>query len=183
MTEPKSEQAVDPADAGEPNELEQLRVRLAAAEQKAADAWDRHLRSAADLENVRRRTERDAAMGQKYALERILGELLQVNDSLEQGLRAAAAGKPDAKALGEGMQLTQRQLWATLERFGVSVIDPAGKPFDPAVHEAVSMVESADVPANQVISVMQKGYKLHDRLLRPAMVVVAKAATTTEAKG
>ena len=182
MTEPKSEQAVDPADAGAPDELEQLRARLAAAEQKAAEAWDRHLRSAADLENVRRRTERDAAMGQKYALERILGEIIQVNDSLEQGLRAAAGGKPDAKGLAEGLQLTQRQLWAVMERNGVSVIDPVGKPFDPALHEAVSTIEAADVPPNQVIAVMQKGYKLHDRLLRPAMVVVAKA-TTTEARG
>jgi molecular chaperone GrpE len=180
MTEPKSETPVDPAsppDAGAPSEIEQLQARLAAAEQKAQEAWDRHLRSAAELENVRRRTERDAAVGQKYALERVMAELILVNDSLEQGLRAAD-GKPDAKALLEGVLLTQRQLWATLERHGVSVIDPAGQPFDPSLHEAVSTVESADVPPNRVIRVMQKGYKLHDRLLRPAMVVVARAPTT-----
>ena len=96
-------------------------------------------------------------------------------------MRAAAGSKPDPKALVEGLQLTQRQLWATLERHGVGIIDPVGQPFDPALHEAVSMTESAEVPPNQVIAVMQKGYKLHDRLLRPAMVVVARAASAEKA--
>jgi len=170
MSEPSAPEA--PA-ADSASEVEDLKARLAAAEQKAAENWDRALRAAADLENLRRRAERDIAQSHKYALERILGELIAVNDSLELGLRAAGAA-PDQRPLVEGLQLTHRQLWATLERHGVSLVDPAGQPFDPDLHEAVSMADSAEVPANHVLSVMQKGYRLHDRLLRPAMVVVAK---------
>jgi molecular chaperone GrpE len=154
---------------------EDLQARLAAAEQKAAENWDKYVRATAELENVRRRVERDAANLQKYALERILGELIAVNDSFELGLKAVAAENDETRRHLEGLQLTHRQFWTALERHGVSSVDPQGQPFNPELHEAVSMVESADVPANHVVTVMQKGYKLHDRLLRPAMVVVARA--------
>jgi molecular chaperone GrpE len=156
------------------SETEALRARLQEAEQQAAENWDRFLRASAELENVRRRVEREAAGLQKYALERVLGELITVNESFELGLKAAREN-PDSAAVIEGMELIHRQFWAALERQGVSLVDPAGEPFNPELHEAVSMVESAEVSPNHVVSVMQKGYRLHDRLLRPAMVVVAKA--------
>lgn len=169
MTDPHPESQADPA-----LDVEALKAQLAAAEQKAAENWDRALRTAAELDNLRRRSEREAQSSRKYALEQILGELITVNDSLELGLKAGA-GNTDAKGVFEGLQLTHRQLWATLERHGVSVIDPLGQPFDPDFHEAVSALESPDAKPNHVLDVMQKGYKLHDRLLRPARVVVAKA--------
>lgn len=155
-----------------------LREQLAAAEQKAAENWDKYLRAQAELENVRRRVEREAATLQKYALERILGDLITVNDSLELGLKAVAGESEETRKHLEGLQLTQRQFWATLERHGVGVIDPQGQPFNPEFHEAVSTLESAEMAPNHVLAVMQKGYKLHDRLLRPAMVVVSKAVPT-----
>jgi molecular chaperone GrpE len=169
MTDPTPEHAgngaSDPAQA-----------RIAELEAKVAENWDRALRATAELENVRRRVEREAAMGQKYALERILGDLIQVNDSLELGLKAVAGESEETRKHLEGLQLTHKQFWATLERHGVSLVDPQGQAFNPELHEAVSMMASADVPPNHVMAVMQKGYRLHDRLLRPAMVVVSKGS-------
>lgn len=167
-----------PAQGGPADELEALKTQLAAAEARAAENWDKALRATAELENVRRRVERESSVAQKYALERVLGELVAVLDSLELGLRAVAAEDDETRRHLEGLQLTYKQFWATLERHGVSAIDPQGEPFNPELHEAVSMLESAEMAPNHVLSVMQKGYKLHDRLLRPAMVVVAKAVPT-----
>lgn len=155
-----------------------LREQLAAAEQKAAENWDKYVRAQAELENVRRRVEREAAMLQKYALERILADLIGVNDSFELGLKAISAENDETRKHLEGLQLTHRQFWTALERHGVSVIDPQGQPFNPDLHEAVSTLESAEMGPNHVLSVMQKGYRLHERLLRPAMVVVSKAVPT-----
>lgn len=155
-----------------------LREQLAAAEQKAAENWDKYVRAQAELENVRRRVEREAAMLQKYALERILADLIAVNDSFELGLKAISAENDETRKHLEGLQLTHRQFWAALERHGVSAIDPQGQPFNPDLHEAVSALESAEMGPNHVLSVMQKGYRLHERLLRPAMVVVSKAVPT-----
>src|SRR5690349_21788614 len=167
------------ATSGDPqapaDEAEALKAQLAEAEAKAAENWDKALRAPAELENVRRRVERESAQVQKYSLERILGELIQVADSVDLALRAVPAESAEPRAHLEGLALTHKQLWATLERYGVSLVDPAGQPFSPDLHEAVSMVESAEVPPNHVVTVMQKGYRLHDRLLRPAMVVVARA--------
>lgn len=160
------------------DEIEALKMQLAAAEQKAAENWDKALRATAELDNVRRRVERESATLQKYALERILGELIAVNDSLELGLKAVAGENEETRRHLEGLALTHKQFWATLERHGVSQIDPQGQPFNPDFHEAVSTQESAEMGPNHVLAVMQKGYKLHDRLLRPAMVVVSKAIPT-----
>ena len=179
MTKSKSDETAPEAGTHEPaSELETLRSQLAEAENRAAESWDKALRATAELENVRRRVERDAVNLRKYALENILGELLAVGDSLEMGLKAVASESAETRAHLEGLQLTHKQFWAVLERNGVTAIDPIGQPFNPDLHQAVSMQESTDTPANQVISVMQKGYRLHDRLLRPAMVVVAKAPIT-----
>ena len=164
--------------AAAPDELDSLRQQLAAAEAKAAENWDKALRAVAELENVRRRVERDSAQAQKYALERILGDLIGVNDSLELALKAVANEDEETRKHLAGVELTQKQLWQALERHGVTQLDPQGQPFNPELHEAVSMLESAELAPNHVLSVMQKGYKLHDRLLRPAMVVVSKAVPT-----
>ena len=156
-------------------QLVALEAALAEAEQAAAQAKDAQLRAAADFENTRRRLERDAQRTAQYATENLLKELLAVADSVELGLKAAR--KPDAEvaALTEGMEITQRQVNSFLEKQGVTALDPAGQPFNPDEQQAMSMIESADVPPNHVLAVMQQGYRLHDRLLRPAMVIVAKA--------
>jgi molecular chaperone GrpE len=176
MSEPKSEAPAPEASAT--GEVEALTTALAAAEAKAAENWDKALRATAELENVRRRVERESAQAQKYALERVLGELVAVNDSLELALKAVAGETEETRKHLQGIELTHKQLWQTLERYGVSQVDPQGQPFNPDLHEAVSMVESAEIGPGHVVSVMQKGYRLHDRLLRPAMVVVSKAVPT-----
>jgi molecular chaperone GrpE len=156
-------------------QIEALKSQLAEAEAKVAASRDAHVRALAELDNVRKRAEREIGSAAKYGTEKLLGELLGVADSLELGLKAAAAPDAQLTALTEGMQLTQKQLIALLEKHGVAVVDPQGAPFNPELHEAVTMIASADVPPNHVLNVMQKGYRLHERLLRPAMVVVAKA--------
>ncbi|QHS09427.1 nucleotide exchange factor GrpE [Sinimarinibacterium sp. NLF-5-8] len=155
-------------------DVEILQQRLQEAEAQAQAAKDAQLRSMAELENTRRRLERDAQNSLKFANEKIISELLAVCDSLELGLKAAAGADATARPLIEGVELTQRQLLSVLEKHGVKPIDPLGQPFNPEHHEAMSMVPSADTPANHVAGVMQKGYLLHERLLRPAMVMVAK---------
>ena len=157
------------------SEVDMLRSKVAEAEAKAAAARDAHLRAVAEFDNLRKRSERDVQAARQYGAEKLLGELLGVADSLDLGLAAAAKPEAQLDALTEGMQLTLRQLLATLEKHGVKQVDPVGEPFNPDLHEAVTMVPSADVAPNHVLNVMQKGYRLHDRLLRPAMVVVAKA--------
>ncbi len=157
------------------DELAAVQAQLAEAEARAAAAKDAQLRAIAELENTRRRFERDAVNNLKYAGEKLLGELLAVADSLELGLKAAASADAQTQALAEGMQLTWRQLIGVLEKNGVKQIDPQGQPFNPDLHQAMSVAESAEVAANHVIAVMQKGYTLHERLLRPAMVVVSRA--------
>jgi len=163
------------ADQTPSDELSALQARLAEAEQQIAAAKDQHLRTLAELDNIRKRAEREIDSNRKYGAERLLGDLLTVCDSMELGLEAAGAPEASAKSIADGVDLTFKQLLAFLEKHGVKQVDPQGQPFNPEFHEAVSMVPSAEVPANHVLSVMQKGYRLHERLLRPAMVVVAKA--------
>lgn len=152
-----------------------LAAQLAEAQAQAAAAKDAQLRALADLENTRRRLEREAQTTAKYAAENLLRELINICDSLELGLKAASAAEGPAQALAEGMQITHRQLLALLEKNGVKALDPQGQPFNPDQHQAMSLVESAQVAPNHVVTVLQKGYSLHERLLRPAMVMVAKA--------
>ena len=180
-----SEQA-PPVDSAEPHdeaapdaatEFELLRTRAAALEREVQHLREEELRLRAEFDNVRKRIERDFEQRARFANEDVLRELLGVIDSLELGLRAAEQPEASAKSIAEGMVLTQRQLQGVLERQKVTVMDPQGQPFNPELHAAVSSVESTDVPANHVLSVMQKGYRLQERLLRPAMVVVARAPT------
>ena len=162
-------------DSRQPPSLDALTARIATLEAEIQSARDAQLRAMADMENTRRRLERDAQVSLRFANEKLIGDLLAVCDSLELGLKAAADAGEAGKALADGMQLTWRQLMSVLEKHGVKQVDPAGQPFNPDFHQAMTMVESTDVAPNHVVSVMQKGYTLHERLLRPAMVVVAKA--------
>ncbi len=140
---------------------------------KADENWERYLRAAAEVENVRKRAVRDVENARKFALESFSRDLLDVRDSLEMGL--AAADSADANALREGSEATLKLLQSVMERFGVEQIDPEGEPFDPEQHEAMTMQPSADVEPDSVLTVIQKGYSLNGRLLRPARVIVAAA--------
>jgi molecular chaperone GrpE len=147
---------------------------LAAAEAKASENWNSYLRAVAELENYRKRMDRELDNARKYAIERFAQELVSVADSLEAGINAGAANS--GAALLEGSTATLKQLLRAFDKAGIKVIDPQGQPFDPAWHEAMVAQESRDTPANTVLSVIQKGYSLNGRLLRPARVVVAKAS-------
>jgi molecular chaperone GrpE len=153
-------------------ELEQLRVRLAEAEDRARNHWDQYLRSVAELENIRKRAQRDIENANRYGLEKFAQELIPVKDSLD--LAVESAGKADAAALVEGQAATQRLLARALERIGVVEIDPLGAPFDANKNEAMAMQESATAEPNSVLAVVQRGYSLNGRLLRPARVVIAR---------
>lgn len=146
------------------NEIEHLRAEL---EQTRADV----LRERADLENQRKRVSRDLEQLRKFANERLLADLLPVFDSLDAGL--AAAGK-EPGPLHDGLELTFRQLLKVTADNGMSMVDPTGEAFDPQYHQAISQVEAAGVEPGTVVQVFQKGYVLNDRLLRPALVVVAR---------
>ena len=143
----------------------------AALQAKADENWQKYLRAAAELENVRKRAARDVENAHKFALERLAVELLAVRDSLEMGL--AAGDDADVESLRQGKEATLKQLVTIMERFGVEELDPQGEPFDPGLHEAMTMQPSADLEPGSVLTVIQKGYALNGRLLRPARVVVA----------
>ncbi len=148
---------------------------------KIDENWEKYLRVAAELENVRKRATRDVENAHKFALERFALELLAVRDSLEMGL--AAGEDADIESLRQGKEATLKQLVTVLERFGVEELDPLGEPFDPTMHEAMTMQPSADAEPGSVLSVFQKGYALNGRLLRPARVVVAATAEDSAGAG
>lgn len=147
---------------------------LAQARVAADEYREQLLRVRAEAENQRKRMERESANAVKYAAEKVFRDLLSVADSLDLGLKSARDSDAGS-AVVEGIELTQKQLHDTLTRHGVSILDPSGDAFDPSVHEAVSMVPSSEVAPNHVLEVVQKGYCLHERVLRPARVVVASA--------
>jgi molecular chaperone GrpE len=164
--------SADMADAG-PAAANGAGAALAAAEAKATENWNSYLRAVAELENYRKRADRELENARKYAIERFAQELVSVADSLEAGITAGTAAS--GTALLEGSTATLKQLLRAFDKAGIKVIDPQGQPFDPAWHEAMVAQESRDMPANTVLSVIQKGYSLNGRLLRPARVVVSKA--------
>lgn len=143
---------------------------LAELSAKADEHWDKYLRVAAELENVRKRAARDVENAHKFAIERFTADLLTVCDSLEMSLAADGAS---FETLQAGSEATLKQLASVMQRFGVDEVDPEGEPFDPTLHEAMTMQPSDDVEPGSVITVFQKGYALNGRLLRPARVVVA----------
>ena len=156
------------------DELTALLEKLAQAEAAAQEEKDRALRIAAEMENLRRRSALDVEKAHKFALEKFSGELLPVIDSLERALELSDRENEALKPTLEGVDLTLRSMLSTVAKFGVEAINPLGEPFDPNRHQAISMVENGQVAPNSVIAVMQKGYALADRVLRPAMVMVAK---------
>ena len=154
--------------AGTESTPEQLQEEL-------AQAKDAALRAAAEAQNTRRRAEQDVEKARKFALERFVGELLPVIDNLERATEAAAdAGSDTVKSIAEGVELTRKSLLDVLGKFDIAVIDPVGEPFDPNLHQAMTLVPNPDMEPNTVMEVMQKGYTLSGRLIRPAMVVVSK---------
>jgi molecular chaperone GrpE len=150
--------------------------RLAAALDGLSESKDAVLRAEAEMQNVRRRAERDVENAHKYGVERILQNLLPVVDSIEKSIESTDQDDQDENdPVIEGIRLTHKLLLDVLNREQVEVVDPLGEPFDPNEHEAMSMVENPDMEPNSVFAVMQKGYKLNKRLVRPAMVMVSKA--------
>ena len=160
--------------------IAELKEKLKQAEEKAAAHRDELLRAKADLENTRKRMERDIENAHKYAVEKFVQELLPVIDSLEMGLAAASQDDANISSVKEGTELTLKMFSDCTEKFGMKSIDPKGEKFDPEFHQAMSIQESADHEPDTVIAVMQKGYLLNGRLVRPAMVIVARAASESE---
>ncbi len=160
--------------AGPESDPAAMLAQLEEARAKAEENWDKLLRVQAEMENLRKRTARDLESARKYALEKFAGELLAVRDSLEMGLDAAR-GETDVAKIREGTELTLKMLAQVMEKFGIEPVEPQGERFDPDRHQAMSMQENAELEPNTVLTVMQKGYLLNDRLLRPAMVIVSKA--------
>ena len=148
---------------------------LAAVREELARHRDAMLRMQADMENQRKRLQREVDKSRKFALERIMKDLLQVRDSMERGLEMADASAT-VESLIEGEELTLKMLAKLMEDHGLEVVDPVGEPFDPELHEAMTVLPSKDVAENTVLEVLQKGFKLHDRLIRPARVIVSGAA-------
>jgi len=153
---------------------------LQQAEANLEEAQEQILRLKAEMENLRRRSAREVENAHKYALERFVQELLPVIDSLEMGRDAVMAEGATLEKLQEGTDLTLKMLLSTIDKFGIKAVHPEGEPFDPELHQAMSMQESAKHAPNTVMNVMQKGYLLNDRLVRPAMVVVSKTSADEE---
>jgi len=169
-SDPGAEPAVDPIAA--------LEAKIASLEKEKKDNWDRYLRAAADLENARKRTKRELDDARFDTKNKVLKEMLPVVDNLERAIEHAG-GEGDKAAIVEGVQLVLRQFQTAFERLDVTAIEAIGQPFDPNLHEAISQIES-DQPPGTIIQVLQRGYRAGDRLLRPALVVVAKARPAAE---
>lgn len=167
-----SEEAVEAESAAGEPALDEV---LAQLHEDVADARDAALRAQADAQNVTRRAEQDVEKARKYALERFCSELLPVVDNLERALEATVGDDEIVKPIAEGVELTLKSFQDALKKFNIEAVDPQGEPFDPQLHQAMSMVENGEVEPNTVIAVMQKGYTLNGRLVRPAMVMVSKS--------
>lgn len=163
-------------------EVSALEKELEEVRAQATENLDKFLRAKAETDNVRRRAENEVASAHKYAVDRFASEIVAVRDSLDLA-RAVDLSADNAEAVAkmrEGLELTLKLLDDVFRKFGITVLDPAGEKFDPTHHQAISMVESAEVPVGNVVTVVQKGYLLHDRVLRPAMVVVARAPAANQ---
>lgn len=166
------EELLDTA-AGETDAAE-LQASVSKLEEQVAALKDQELRTQAEMQNVRRRAEMDVEKAHKFALEKFANELLPVLDSLERAIEASQSDEEAVKALREGVEMTMNMFVSGLEKFKVEQVNPVGEAFNPELHQAMSMVPNPEVPANHVMAVMQKGYTLHGRLIRPAMVVVSQ---------
>jgi len=168
------ESAAMDSSTGQPTP-EELTLLLEDARSKADEHWDQLVRTQAQMENLRKRHEREVENAHKYALERFVNELLPVRDSMEMGLAAANEESSTVEQLREGTELTLKLFSDVMEKFNVVQVNPEGEPFDPELHQAMGMQPRSDVPPNTVVVVVQKGYTLNGRLVRPAMVMVSQA--------
>jgi molecular chaperone GrpE len=162
----------------EEQKIADLTAEVAAAKQALADQKEGALRALAEGENAKRRAETEIDKARKFALEKFAGDLLPVLDNLEQAVRFADRENEATKPIIEGVELTLKTFTSTVEKHGLVVLNPEGETFNPELHQAMSMQESADLAPNTVMAVMQKGYQINGRLLRPAMVMVSKAPET-----
>ena len=173
---------VDTRDIDPTKLMRELEAQLSRAEQEKKDNWDKYLRTAADLENYRRRSKRDLDDARAETKTRVLKEMLPVVDNLERAVEHSEKGGESAAIL-EGVKLVLRQFLQAFERLDVTPIEAAGQPFDPNLYEAISQVETDQQPPGTIVSVLQRGYRLGDRLLRPALVVVAKPRSAPAGAG
>ena len=157
--------------------VKELQEKLDAKDKEASENYDRFLRVSAEFENFKKRSARELEEFRKFANQSLLKEMLSVIDNLELAIHSADENKSGESLLREGLDLTHKEILRVLEKFQVTPIESKGKAFDPTYHEAVMQEETDEFPENTVITEMQKGYLIHDRLLRPAMVVVAKPKT------
>ncbi|MFM5041830.1 nucleotide exchange factor GrpE [Aeromonas caviae] len=174
-------QSVEPTDVDSEVTAEQARIaeleaQLEAAQQASLEERERAIRAVAEMENLRRRAAQDVEKAHKFALEKFAAELLPVLDNLERAIELADKENDTLKPMIEGVELTLKSMQSGVAKFGLVALDPTNQPFDPNAHQAMSMVPSADVAPNTVIAVMQKGYELNGRVIRPAMVMVSKSA-------
>jgi len=171
----QEEQSSPEAESVATQRIYELETALSEAQATIKEQQDSVLRARADVENARRRAEMEVEKARKFALERFAGELLPVVDNLERAIELTDGENETVKPLLEGVEMTHKSFLSTIEKFGLSLIDPQGETFNPDLHQAMSMQESADHAPNTVMAVMQKGYQINGRLLRPAMVMVSRA--------
>jgi molecular chaperone GrpE len=153
----------------------ELEAAVTVAETKLLEQKDSVMRAIANADNARKRAQGEIDKARKFALEKFAGELLPVADNLERALQVANPEDEAIKPIVDGVEMTLKSFFSTIEKFGMTVIDPQGQPFNPEQHQAMSMQENAELPPNTVMAVMQKGYEINGRLLRPAMVLVTRA--------
>jgi len=159
-----------------------LQAALDAANARADENWEKVLLAKADVENIRRRTQKDIEKAHRFSVEKFAKDMLAVVDSLEMGLTAADEMSGDVSSIKEGMELTYKQLLSSLKNSGVEQVNPEGESFNPELHQAISMVPSEDHANNTVMQVFQKGYTLNSRLMRPAMVIVSQSSAPADTK-
>jgi molecular chaperone GrpE len=176
---PADEKPLESETGDAENSLKEMEAKLEVKEEAAKETYDRLLRVSADFENYKKRATREMEEFRKYANQSLLKEILSVVDNLELAINSSNDGEKTDKTLIEGLNLTLNEILRVFEKFDVKPIEARGKTFDPAYHEAVMREETDDYPENTVVSEFQKGYLIHDRLLRPAMVVVAMPKTTS----
>ncbi len=164
----------------EQERINELELALATTKATVADQKDSVIRAKAEVDNIRRRAAQDVEKARKFALEKFAAELLPVVDNLERAIASINKEDETQKSISEGVELTLQSFLSGVEKFGVKAIDPQDQPFNPELHQAMSMQEVPGVAPNTVIAVMQKGYELNGRLIRPAMVMVSKAAPTVD---
>ena len=173
-------QPVEPTDVDSEVTAEQARIaeleaQLEAAQQASLEERERAVRAVAEMENLRRRAAQDVEKAHKFALEKFAGELLPVLDNLERAIELADKENEALKPMIEGVELTLKSMQSSVGKFGLNPLDRLNQPFDPNAHQAMSMIENGELAPNTVIAVMQKGYELNGRVIRPAMVMVSKA--------